>query len=37
MERVAVEIDGLDLGVGDADLVGVGAVVEAGVDLQTGT
>jgi hypothetical protein len=36
MERVAVKVDGLDLVVGDADLVGVAAIVEAGVDLKTG-
>jgi hypothetical protein len=36
MERVAAEVDGLDVVVGDADLVGVGAVVEPGVDLQAG-
>ena len=34
MERVAVEVDGVDLGVRDVDLVGVGALVESGVDLQ---
>ena len=36
MKLVPVEVDGLDLGVGNADLVGVGALVELGVDLQLG-
>ncbi len=31
-----MEVDGFDLVVGDADLVGVAGVVEAGVDLQAG-
>jgi len=33
VELVAGEVDGLDLIVGDADLVGVGGVVESCVDL----
>jgi hypothetical protein len=33
---VAGEVDGLDLVVGDADFVGVAAVVESCVDLQAG-
>jgi hypothetical protein len=36
VERVAVEVDCRDRVVGDADLVGMGAVVEAGVDLKAG-
>jgi hypothetical protein len=36
VERVAVEADGFDVGVWDLDLVGVGAVVEPGIDLQAG-
>jgi hypothetical protein len=36
MERVAVQVDGSDLGVGHLDLVGIAALVEAGVDLKAG-
>ena len=31
-----MEVDGLDLGVWDLDVVGLGAVVEPGVDLEPG-
>jgi len=34
VKRIAVKVDGCDLVVGDADLVEIGALVEAGVDLQ---
>jgi hypothetical protein len=36
VEGVAVEVDGGQLGVGDAELVGVGARVQLGVDLKAG-
>src|SRR5271168_133311 len=34
MEVFTVNVDGLQFGVCDADLVGVGALIEAGVDLE---
>ncbi len=36
MERVADELDRRELRVGDLDALGVGALVEAGVDAQAG-